>query len=481
MNYRIISHTVGRILQLEAALLLLPLFVSLLYRETDNVIAFLISAAAALAVGLLLTYVLGKDDRLLFAREGFAIVALAWLAMSAVGALPYVISGAIPSYADAFFETVSGFTTTSATILNDVENLSNGIIFWRSFTHWLGGMGVLVFIMAIFPQESGRSIHIMRAEMPGPTVGKLVPKLKETARILYLIYIGITIVEAILLFLGGMSPFESFVHAFGTAGTSGFAIKADGLASYAPHLQWMVMVFMLIGGINFNLIYLMLIGHFRPAVKSTELWVYLIIIVVAGVAVTFNVMPIYGSFWESLRQAFFHVISIVTTTGYSISDYNEWPLFSKTLLVVLMFVGGCAGSTSGGIKISRFILLIKAVFRDIKQMLHPTAVSGVRFDGKKVDDKTIHGVSTYFAFYFIIFFVILMLISFEPFDFETNFTAVSACLNNIGPGFGAVGPLASFSAYSVPAKFLLSFAMLLGRLEIFPILLLLMPSFWARK
>ncbi len=481
MNYRIISHTVGRILQLEAALLLLPLFVSLIYRETDNVIAFLISAAVSLAVGLLLTYILGKNDKLLFAREGFAIVALTWLAMSALGALPYVISGEIPSYADAFFETVSGFTTTSATILNDVENLSHGMIFWRSFTHWLGGMGVLVFIMAIFPQESGRSIHIMRAEMPGPVVGKLLPKLKQTARILYLIYIGITIVEAILLFIGGMSPFESFVHAFGTAGTSGFAIKADGLASYAPHLQWMIVVFMLIGGINFNLIYLALVGQFKPLIKSAELWVYLIIIFVGSIAVTINVMPVYGSFFESLRQGFFHVVSIVTTTGYCIDDYNTWPIFSKTLLIVLMFVGGCAGSTSGGIKISRFILLIKSVFRDIKQMLHPTAVSSVRFDGKKVDDKTIHGVSTYFAFYFIIFFVILMLLGLEPFDFETNFTAVSACLNNIGPGFGMVGPLGSFSAYSVPAKFLLSFAMLLGRLEIFPILLLLMPSFWARK
>ncbi len=468
-------------MQLEAALMLLPLFVSLIYREMDNVTAFLISAAISLAVGLLLTYVLGKDDKLLFAREGFAIVALTWLAMSAVGALPYVISGEIPSYADAFFETVSGFTTTSATILNDVEALSNGIIFWRSFTHWLGGMGVLVFIMAIFPQESGRSIHIMRAEMPGPTVGKLLPKLKQTARILYLIYIGITIVEAVLLFICGMSPFESFVHAFGTAGTSGFAIKADGLASYPHHLQWMIVLFMLIGGINFNMIYLLLIGQFKPLLKSTELWVYLAIIFVGGIAVTVDVMPIYGTFLESLRQGFFHVVSIVTTTGYCIDDYNMWPIFSKTLLIVLMFVGGCAGSTSGGIKISRFILLIKAVFRDIKQMLHPTAVASIRFDGKKVDDKTIHGVSTYFAFYFIIFFVILMLLGFEPFDFETNFTAVSACLNNIGPGFGVVGPLGSFSAYSVPAKFLLSFAMLLGRLEIFPILLLLMPSFWARK
>ncbi len=468
-------------MQLEAAILLLPLFVSLFYGELYNVIAFLFSALISLILGLVLTYILGKDDKLLFAREGFAIVAIAWIVMSAVGALPYVISGAIPSYADAFFETVSGFTTTSATILNDVEALSNGIIFWRSFTHWLGGMGVLVFIMAIFPQESGRSIHIMRAEMPGPTVGKLVPKLRETARILYLIYIGITIVEAILLLLGGMSPFESFVHAFGTAGTSGFAIKSDGLASYPHHLQWMIMVFMLIGGINFNMIYLLLIGQFKPLLKSTELWVYLTIIVVGGIAVTVDVMPIYGTFFESLRQGFFHVVSIVTTTGYCIDDYNTWPIFSKTLLIVLMFVGGCAGSTSGGIKISRFILLIKAVFRDIKQMLHPTAVSSIRFDGKKVDDKTIHGVSTYFAFYFIIFFVILMLLAFEPFDFETNFTAVSACLNNIGPGFGVVGPLGSFSAYSVPAKFLLSFAMLLGRLEIFPILLLFMPSFWAKK
>ena len=484
MNFRIVSYVVGRILQLEAALFMLPLVVSLIYSGTDGMVpfwAFLISAAIALCAGLLLTYIIGKNNKLIFAREGFAIVSLAWILMSAAGALPFVISGEIPSFTDAFFETVSGFTTTGASILTDVEALSHGMLFWRSFTHWLGGMGVLVFIMAILPQDTGRNIHIMRAEMPGPIVGKLVPRIRDTAKILYIIYMVITAVEAVLLLFGGMDVFESLVHSFGTAGTGGFGIKADSLGSYNAYLQWVITIFMLIFGVNFNLYYLILIKQFKTAVKSTELWVYGIIVLFSGIVITINILPMYNGAAEALRHAFFQVASIITTTGYSTVDFNLWPGFSKALLVVLMFVGGCAGSTAGGIKISRFIIAIKTVFKDIRKMLHPRSVSGVKFEGKKVDDKTINSVSLYFAFYFIIFLVIFLLLSLEPFSFEANFTATVACFNNIGPGLAEVGPMSGFAAYSIPAKILLSFAMLLGRLEIFPILLIFTPSMWKKK
>ncbi len=487
MNYRIVLHTVGRILQIEALLMLLPLTVSIIYSGKDGtagIWAFLITIGIALAAGLFFTYILGKNNNLLFAREGYAIVALAWLLMSAVGALPFVISGEIPSFIDAFFETVSGFTTTGASILTDVEAMSHGMLFWRSFTHWVGGMGVLVFVMAILPQDTGRNIHIMRAEMPGPVVGKLVPRLKDTARILYIIYIVMTAVEVVLLLFGGMSLFESLLHSFGTAGTGGFGIKGDSLGSYSAYSQWVITIFMLLFGVNFNLYYLILIKQFKTALKSTELWVYGAIVLSAGVLITMNIYntsEALVSISESARHAFFQVASIITTTGYSSVDFNLWPGFSKAILVVLMFVGGCAGSTAGGIKVSRFIIAIKTVIKDVRKMLHPRSVSVVKLEGKKVDDKTINSVSTYFAFYFIMFLIIFLLLSLEPFDFETNFTAVSACFNNIGPGLSAVGPMGSFSVYSDAATLLLSFAMLLGRLEIFPILLIFTPSMWKKK
>ncbi len=481
MNYRAISYTVGRILQLEAALFVVPMIVSIIYQESSSVIAFLISSAIALAAGLLLTYILGKNDKLIFAKEGFAIVAIAWICLSVVGALPFLISGQIESFADAFFETVSGFTTTGASILDNVGALSKGMLFWRSFTHWLGGMGVLVFIMAIFPQDTGRNIHIMRAEMPGPIVGKLVPRIKDTAKILYLIYIVMTAIEVMFLLAGGMTLYESLLYSFGTAGTGGFGIKVDSLSSYSSYLQWVITIFMLLFGINFNLYYLILIRQFKPVAKSTELWIYLAIVVFAGTVITINILPLYSGLGEAVKHAFFQVASIITTTGYSTADFNLWPSASKAVLLILMFIGGCAGSTSGGIKVSRYIIAVKAIFRDIKHMIHPSAISSVKFEGKKIDDKTRHGVSTYFAVYFMIFWIIFFFISFEPFNFETNFSAVATCLNNIGPGFGMVGPAASFAGYSIPAKILLSFAMLLGRLEIFPILMMLVPSFWKRK
>ena len=482
MNRRMIAYMVGRILQIEAALLLLPLLTSLLYSEWRVALSFLAAVAIAAGAGTLLTLFIGKKrDRTIFAREGFIIVAFAWILMSAIGALPFVFSREIPSFVDAFFETVSGFTTTGASILNDVEVMSHGLLFWRSFTHWVGGMGVLVFIMAIFPSESGRSIHIMRAEMPGPIVGKLVPKIRDTAKILYLIYIGMTALLTILLLCGGMNLFESLIHAFGTAGTGGFGVKADSIGGYSPYLQWVITVFMLLFGVNFNLYYLFLIRHARSALKSSELWCYLAIVTLSVTAITVNISPLYGTLSESIRHAAFQVSSIMTTTGYSTVDFNLWPSFSKTLLVVLMFIGGCAGSTAGGLKVSRVMLLFKSIRRDVKRMLHPRSVAVVKLEGKAVDEATIHGSTVYFAVYSALFFLFLLLLSLEPFDFESTFTAVTACFNNIGPGLGAFGPAASFTAYSPFGKLLLSAAMLLGRLEIFPLLIAFSPSTWTKK
>ena len=483
MNHKIVSYMVGRILQIEALLLVLPLAVSLIYKENCSM-AFLITILIAVAIGILLTKLFGKNDKMIFAKEGFAIVALAWIAMSLIGALPFYISKEIPSYVDAFFETVSGFTTTGASILPEVESMSRSLLFWRSFTHWLGGMGVLVFVMAIFPQESGRSIHIMRAEMPGPSVGKLVPRIRETAKLLYVIYIVMTAIQVVLLLVGGMPLFDSLLHSFGTAGTGGFGIKNDSITSYNSYLQWVIAIFMVLFGVNFNLYYLILIKRFKAAIKSTELWVYLGIIAFSTILISANIFNISGSISETVRTAFFQVSSIITTTGYATTDFNLWPNLSKTILVILMFIGACAGSTGGGLKVSRIVIAIKTIFKDIKRMLHPRSVGSVKFEGKAIDAQTTNGVSVYFAIYFILFFAILFLLSFETaetFDFETNFTAAAACFNNIGPGLAGVGPASNFGAYSSFSKIVLSIAMLLGRLEIFPILLVFTPVFWKRK
>lgn len=481
MNRRMILHTVGRLLQIEALLLLLPLLTALLYAEWTGALSFLATVAIAAGIGTVFTLIGKNRDRTMFAREGFIIVALAWIFMSAIGALPFVFSREIPSFIDAFFETVSGFTTTGASILIDVEAMSHGLLFWRSFTHWVGGMGVLVFIMAIFPSESGRSIHIMRAEMPGPIVGKIVPKIRDTAKILYFIYVGMTAVLVVLLLFGDMSLFESVIHAFGTAGTGGFGVRADSIGSYSPYIQWVITVFMLLFGINFNLYYLILIGRVRSAVKSGELWCYLAVVGLSVTAISLNIASLYQTTAETVRNAAFQVSSIITTTGYATVDFNVWPGFSKTILVLLMFVGACSGSTGGGIKISRMMLLFKAIRRDVKRMLHPRSVSVVKLEGKAVDESVILGSTVYFAVYVVIFFVILLLLSLEPFDFESIFTATAACFNNIGPGLGAVGPASSFAAFSAPSKLLLSAAMLLGRLEIFPLLVAFSPSTWTKK
>lgn len=481
MNHFMVFRTVGRIVRVETLFLLLPAAVALIYRDVWVMTAFLISAAIAFLIGTALHLLCRPKTNAIYAKEGFAIVALAWITLSAIGALPFVISGEVPSYVDAFFESVSGFTTTGASILTDVESMSHGLLFWRSFTHWIGGMGVLVFAMAFLPNLSDRSIHIMRAEMAGPVVGKLVPRAKDTAKILYLIYVGMTAVEVILLLAGGMSFFDSVVHAFGTAGTGGFGIKADSIAGYSPYLQWVITVFMLLFGINFNLYYLILIGRAKSILKSTELWAYLGIVSVSIAIITANILSMCDGLSEALRLSAFQVSSIITTTGYSTANFDLWPGLSKTVLFLLMFIGACAGSTGGGIKVSRIVLMGKMVFNELRFMVRPRSVNSVHFEGKRVEGKVLKSVANYFLIYIICFFCLFLVISFEPFGFESNFTAVTACFNNIGPGFAAVGPMESFAGYSVFSKWVLSFAMLLGRLEIFPLIIALTPRTWTKK
>lgn len=480
MNRRFVFYLLGQIFNATAALMVLPLIVSAVYTEA-SFFSFFITIGICLIIGIPLSLACKTEDRVIYAKEGFIIVALAWIAMSAIGALPFVISGEIPSYVDAFFETVSGFTTTGASILLNVEELSRGILFWRSFTHWIGGMGVLVFIMAIIPASTDRSIHILRAEVPGPIVGKLVPKMRETAKILYLIYIAFTVLEIGFLLVGGMPFFDSVVHAFGTAGTGGFGIKADSIASYSPYLQWVITIFMMIFGINFNLYYLILVKKIKSVFKSEELWAYIGIALVSTVIIAINISGMYESVSETIRASSFQVATIITTTGYATADFNLWPELSKTILLVLMFVGSCAGSTAGGFKISRVILLLKMIKREIKLLLHPRSVGVVRFEGKKVEEPVLKSVSAYTAVYVVCFMTVFILLAFDKFDILTNFSAAAACFNNIGPGLNAVGPAANYAGYSVFSKLVLSVAMLFGRLEIYPILFVLSKSAWSKK
>jgi len=480
MNRKMIFFLLGQIIKAGAVLLCLPLIVSLIYSEYRCTFAFLTAIAAALAIGFLLTWLCKTDNKVIYAKEGFVIVAFAWILLSLIGALPYTLSGEVKSYIDAIFETVSGFTTTGASILTDLEALSKSLLFWRSFAHWIGGMGVLVFVMAIIP-TSDRSIHIMRAEMPGPIVGKLLPKAKQTAKMLYLIYIVLSLIMVVFLLFGGMDLYESLIHMFGTAGTGGFGIRADSIASYSPYIQWVIAVFMFIFGINFNLFYLIMIGKIKSIFKSEELWSYILIVLGAVTLIIFNISSYFDSFSDTVRTAFFNVISIITTTGYATTDFDLWPEFSKGILLVLMFIGGCAGSTAGGLKVSRIVLAFKMIKNELRHMLHPRAVSSVKFEGKTIDSVTQNSVYSYLTLFIISYFAIFLVISLEGFDFRTNFTAVAACINNVGPGFGMVGPTGSFAAYSGFSKLVLSFAMLLGRLEIYPLLFAFSPTLWIKN
>ena len=481
MNYKKVFSTLGMMLIALAALLVLPIIVALIYRET-SLWAFLGTAIGSLAVGAALVLIFRTKKQVIYAKDGFAITALSWLVLSAAGALPFYLTGEIPSYVDALFETVSGFTTTGASIVTEITAMSRACLFWRSFTHWVGGMGVLVFVMAIIPNLSDRSIHLMRAEMPGPIVGKIVPRAKDTAKILYLIYVVLTLVQVVFLLAGGMDLFDSVVHSLGTAGTGGFGIKPDSVGGYSPYLQWVITIFMLIFGINFNLYYLILIRRFKSALRSNELWCYIGIVAFSTLAITANIYKLCGGFGESLRHSAFQVASIITTTGYSTTDFDLWPEFSKAILFILMFIGGCAGSTAGGLKVSRVMILVRMIGREIRQMLRPRSVNTVKLEGKQIEDATLRNCGTYFALYIVCYLCIFLALTvFDSFDFETNFTAVSACFNNVGPGFGAVGPASSFAGYSDGSTLVLTFAMLLGRLEIFPLIITLSPSTWMKK
>ncbi|MBE5732556.1 MAG: TrkH family potassium uptake protein [Clostridiales bacterium] len=482
MNYRLIFNTMGKVLIVTAVLLIIPMLVGLIYSELIVAWAFLTTALVSLVVGLILVLTCKPKTNVMFAKEGLIIVAFAWIAVSLIGAIPFTLSGEIPSYVDAVFEMVSGFTTTGASILKDVEIISHGVLFWRSFSHWIGGMGVLVFVMAITPKATDRSIHIMRAEMPGHSVDKLVPKANETAKILYIIYIVMTAVMVILLLCGGMTVFESLVHAFGTAGTGGFGIKSDSLGGYSAYVQWVVAIGMLMFGINFNMYYLLLLRKFKSIFKSTELKTYILIFIGAVVIVCFNIYPKCANFEEALRTSIFQCSSIMTTTGFSTTDFNLWNSAAKAVLIILVFIGGCAGSTAGGLKVSRVVILLKKLGNEIKRVLHPRSANIVKFEGKKLDESTISGVQSYFTIYIVMFVALFLLISMDTtYGFETDFTAVAVCFNNVGPGFGAVGPMSNFAGYSIFGKIVLSFAMLLGRLEIYPLLLALSPNTWIKK
>lgn len=480
MNRRMVLSMVGRVVLLEAALMLPALITSIIYKE-GCVWAFAVAIGVSLVAGALLTVVFKPSSKVIFAKEGFVIVALCWLALSAIGALPFYLSREIPSYIDSFFETASGFTTTGASILTDVESMSKGLLFWRSFTHWLGGMGVLVFVMAVVNNLSDRSIHILRAESPGPVVGKIVPKMKETTRILYIIYIGITLLNIVFLLIGGMPLFESIVHAVGTAGTGGFGVKADSFGSYSPYLQWVTTVFMFIFGVNFNIYYLVLLRRFREVMKSTELKFYLGVIAAAVIIITVNIFPLFGSVSEALRHSAFQVGTAMSTTGYATTDFNQWPALSKSIIFLLMFMGGCAGSTAGGFKCARVVILIKKVRREVKKLLHPRSVNTMRFEGKGLENQIVSSVSAYTIVYIMLICAVFLVISLDGFDFETNLSAAVSCVNNIGPAFGAAGPASSYAAFSPLSKIVLSFAMLFGRLEIYPMLIALTPSTWSKK
>ena len=480
MNKKMVLNILGKIIWIEAGLLLAPFAVSLYY-VNSSWLAFAVTIAVAVVCAFPLTYFCKTENKTIYAKEGFVIVSLAWIIMSVIGAMPFVLSKEIPSFVDAFFETVSGFTTTGASILDDVESLSEGLLFWRSFTHWIGGMGVLVFVMALAAGLPDRSIHIMRAEMPGPKVDKLVPKARETAKILYLIYVVMTVAEIVVLVLCKMSLFDAVVHTFGTAGTGGFGIKGDSIGGYSPLIQWVITIFMFLFGVNFNLYYLLLLKRFKSALKSTELWVFVGVAVVACAAIAINISSMCSGIEEAIRLSAFQVSSIMTTTGYATTDFNLWPGLSKTILLVLMFMGACSGSTAGGFKVSRVMILIKGMRRELTRLLHPRSIKILKFEGKRLDEQTLASANSYLTVYVATLICLFLILSFENFDFETNFTAVVACFNNIGPGFGAVGPSASFSGYSYFSKLVLSAAMLLGRLEIFPLLLCFSRATWLKK
>ncbi len=480
MNKRMVINLMAKVLFSEAILLLFPMFVSLYYHENNTAASFAVVSLVTIIVCLPIMLIKPKDAEI-FAKDGFVIVALTWIAYSLVGALPFTISGYIPSYIDAFFESVSGFTTTGSTILTNIEALPKGLLMWRSFTHWVGGMGVLLFVMAIVPLTKKHSMHIMRAELTGTSIGKLVPKGKSTAIWLYGIYLVLTLFQIVLLCVSGMPLYDSVANSFATAGTGGFSVRNMSIEAYAnPSAEYIISVFMLLFSINFNLYYYMAIRKFAY-VKVNEEWKYFLVIVSTAVAaISINIYNIGGSIELAFRRSLFQVSSIISTTGFSTTNFDLWPQFSKIILMLLMIIGACAGSTGGGIKVSRITIMLKSMFSDLRKLSHPQYVHRIKAGGKPIDDSVVSSVKSYLTMYVVILCVSCLIISLDNFDFETTFSSVMTCLNNVGPGFSVVGPAGNFSSFSNLSKVVLSFDMLFGRLELLPLLLIFTPSFWKK-
>lgn len=476
MNYGVIRYILGLVMLFEGAFLSLPCIVALIYREARG-IPFFAVMLLCLFVGFLMSHKKPKSMQY-YAKEGFVVVALSWIMMSFFGCLPFVFNGDIPSFTNAMFEMISGFTTTGASILDDVEVLAKCSLFWRSFSHWIGGMGVLVFILAILPMGGGQNLHLMKAESPGPSVGKLVPKVRQTAKILYGIYCFMTVVEIVILMFGGLPLFDSMLLSFGSAGTGGFSILNSGFADYSPFIQYTVTVFMILFGVNFNVYYFILIRKFKDAFKFEELKYYLFVIAAAIACITYNIRDLFPTLESAFRHASFQVGSIITTTGYSSVDFNTWPEFSKVILVMLMFIGACAGSTGGGIKVSRVILMLKTVKKEMYFYIHPRSIRKIKFNQHVVEHEVMRSINIFLITYMMILSFSTLLIALDGYDLITDFTAVAATLNNIGPGLELVGPTSNFGMFSDFSKVVLMFDMLAGRLELFPMLVLISPITW---
>ncbi len=477
MNHKMIRNILGWLLIFECGFMLVPAVTALVYRERE-VWSFLIAMLLCGTIGVLCVWDRPKDS-VLYARDGFVIVSLSWIVLSLFGAIPFFISGAIPNYVDAVFETVSGFTTTGASILTEVESLPRCMLMWRSFTHWVGGMGVLVFIMAFIPLSGGQNMHIMKAESPGPSVSKLVPRVKTTALILYSIYLVLTLIQFILLLCGGLNVFEALCTAFGTAGTGGFGVLNDSMASYSPYIQWVVTVFMLLFSVNFTCYYLFLLGRFKEAFNG-ELRRFILIVGAVILVITLNVRGLFDTLGDALRHVAFTVASLISTTGFATENFDAWPELSRALLVLIMFIGACAGSTGGGLKVSRLMILFRGAFNEIGTLIHPRRVKRVTIDDRPVEPEVVRATNVYVMWYVLLFTVSVILISFDDHDLVTNFTAVAATINNIGPGLGLVGPAGNFAFFSIPSKLVLIFDMLAGRLELFPMLVLFAPATWKK-
>ncbi|MBE5997381.1 MAG: TrkH family potassium uptake protein [Lachnospiraceae bacterium] len=484
MNYKMIGRFFSAILAIEAAFMLPAIVVALIYHEPSVIIAYTVCIAALLAVSALFRYVSRGAKTRFYAREGLVCVGLGWLIISAFGALPFVITKEIPNFIDAFFEIVSGFTTTGASILTDVEAMSKGLLYWRSFSHWIGGMGVLVFMMAFLSdkgKDTGFTVHILRAESPGPEVAKLLPHMRDSSIVLYGLYIALTVLDILFLLIGKMPVFDAFCIAFGTAGTGGFGVRADSLGSYSPYLQTVTTVFMLLFGVNFNLYFLLILRRFKDIITDAELHVYLGVVAVSTALISFNILGTYTTLGETIHHAAFQVATIITTTGYSTANFDTWPSLSKAIMLTLMVIGACAGSTGGGIKCSRVLLMFRAMKRYIRKVVYPSRVEHVRVNNHPVSENTMNSVSLYLVLYAFILVISFLIISIDNFSVETNISAVLACFNNIGPGFGAVGPMESYAGYSWFSKIVLTFDMLAGRLELLPILALLSRRTWNRR